>query len=119
MPENINRIGLDCDQFGTNTLARTTQMFGLLDSMQMRVIGQLLARFQIVMNPADNRFIDQMSIFVNVAVDLLTDLNGVTTINKHGGLVGKHHRRPGRPGKTGQPCQTFGTGRNIFALMFI
>ena len=94
-------------------------MCGLLDRMQPWVIGHFLAGFQIVMQPANNRFIDQMAVFKQITVNLLTHLNGIATIDKHGSLIAKDHRRPGRAGKAGQPRQTFSACRDIFALMFI
>jgi len=91
----------------------------LLHGMQPRIISKLLARFQVVMQPADDWFFDQVAVFEQITVNLLAHLNGVTAIDKNGGLIAQHNSCARRSGKAGQPRQTFGPCWYVFALMFI
>ena len=62
------------------------------------------------------RYID---IFIEISVDLVTDLNDIAAVDKHSGLVFQHDSRTSRATKAGEPCQTLRIFADIFAHMLI
>ena len=54
-----------------------------------------------------------------IGVHLGADLGAIAAINKDAGLIVQNRTKPGGPGETGQPGQTFIIGGHIFALMHI
>jgi len=63
--------------------------------------------------------IRDIDIFVEIAVDLVADLDNIAAVDEHGRLVLQHDRRTGRTAKACQPGQSLRIFADIFAHMLV
>ena len=119
VPDRIDRVALDRDQFRAGLGAGRGQPLGCRRSVQPGVKSEAVALGEVAGQPVFRGRIDQRLDLPGLAVDLLAGLQGVAAIDENRGLAGQHDGHAGRAGKAGQPGQPLLGGRDIFVLLLI
>ncbi len=88
-------------------------------AVQAGVVADHLPRAGHVLQPGDDAALDQVAGLEQAGVDLILDLQGIAAVDEHGGLVGHHHRGPGRAGEAGGPGQPLVGVGQVFVLVLV
>ena len=81
-PQRVDRIIVDRHQRGAGAGARLAQLLGIIGRVQPRVVAELGAYGQILLQPLIGRIVDQVLDDENRLVDLARRLHGIAAVHE-------------------------------------
>ena len=118
-PHGIDRVGLGRDQDRARRRAGLGEPLGTLDGVQPRIVAELLAFAQRLLDPLVERRVGQVHDLEQVGVDLLARLQGVAAVDEQRRAVGQHDGAAGRAGEAGDPGEPLVRRRHVFVLVAV
>jgi hypothetical protein len=119
IPRRIERIAVNCHQFGTSLGAGGRQPFGCRRSVQPWIKSEAIFGLQVVGEPGFRRRLDQRLDAPRIHINLFGRLQRIAAVDKHRGFLQQYDRHAGRSGEAGEPGQPLVGGRYIFVLLLI
>ena len=118
-PHRVDRIGLGRDQDRARRRAGLGEPLGALDGVQPRVVAELLAFAQRLLDPLVERRVGQVHDLEQAGVDLLARLQRVAAVDEQRRAVGEHDGAAGRAGEAGDPGEPLVGRRHVFVLVAV
>ena len=118
-PDGVDRVALDRGEPPAGLDGGGGKPLDLARNMQPGIVAEHLPRLEVGGDPFGRRLLGQMAVFVERAVDLGADLQGVAAVAEHGGPIGQHDGEPGRAGEAGEPGEPLRPERHVLALVLV
>ncbi len=118
-PDGVDRVRVEGHEAAALGLGDGLEPVALALAGEPRVVAQLHARRQVLLEPGAQGLLDHVPPLEQRRVDLLRDLHGVAPVAEHGGRVHGHRGLGGRAGEAGEPGHPLGIARQVLAAVLV
>ena len=117
LPQRVERVGFDGDQFCARALRRLLVTRDLGGRVQPGIIADARFPARVLRQPLRDRVFFRRQHGEGLGVHLFAGLNRVAAVDEKRRLVAQDDGETGAAGKAGEPGQPLLAGRDIFVLV--